>query len=276
MADRTPKTMSSRLMTMKFMQRSAAKSVASSPSTPNGPPSKKARLSNGRSAPTTPDHEILQSALLLEEKKRQEALDKAAQYTGETKWVLSFTDPLDDKRQDSLKVRQAGFAEIDAGDDSEEEEEEPRPIRMQFGGGLKKKKADVGTAWVTSKYASLNITQKPVFEKADDSEGETESSSEDYDSDDPAAALIRETKREVAAERRESRKARASTANETPRRPSGMRTGGLSSGGHRTSAGRDMSNVECFKCGQKGHVREMCPNPNTPRGSAGRGRGRGR
>ncbi|CAO2647066.1 Nn.00g079880.m01.CDS01 [Neocucurbitaria sp. VM-36] len=263
MADRTPKTMSSRLMTMKFMQRSAAKSVASSPSTPNGPPSKKARLSNGRSAPGTPDHEILQSALLAEEKKRQEALDKAAQYTGETKWVLSYTDPLDGKRQDTLRVRQAGFAEIDAGDDSEEEEEESKPIRMQFGGGVKKK------------------ADKPVpFEKAEDSQGEIESSSEDYDSDDPTAALIRETKREVAAERRESRKARTSTNNDSPRGPpkphnEDMNHGGLSSGG-RKPAGRGMSNVECYICGQKGHVRDMCPKRNTPRGSAGRGRGRGR
>jgi hypothetical protein len=123
------------------MQRSAAKSTASSPSTPNGPSSKKVRLSSGASAPGTPgtpDHEILQSALAAEEKKRQEALDKAAQHSGETKWVLSFKDPLDGKRGESLKVRQAGFAELDAEDTSEEDEEEARPIRKQFGGGVKR------------------------------------------------------------------------------------------------------------------------------------------
>jgi hypothetical protein len=119
------------------MQRSAHKATAASPTTPNGPPSKKARLSNGHSAPGTPDHEIIQSAVILEEKKRQEALEKAAQHAGETKWVLSFKDPLDGKRQESLQVKQAGFAEIDAADDSEEEE--ARPIRKQFGGGLKRK-----------------------------------------------------------------------------------------------------------------------------------------
>ncbi|KAF1847844.1 uncharacterized protein K460DRAFT_374823 [Cucurbitaria berberidis CBS 394.84] len=264
MADSTPKSMSSRLMTMKFMQRSAAKSVASAPSTPNGPPSKKKRLANGASAPSTPDQEILQSALVAEEKKRQEALEKAAQYTGETKWVLSFKDPLDGKRKESMKVRQAGFAEIDAGDDSDEEEEEPKPIRMQFGGGVKK-------------------ADKPItFEKAEDSEGEIESTSEEYDSDDPTAALIRETKREVAAERRESRKAHTSTGNDSPRGPprpphEDMNLGGLTSisGGRRPGA-RDMGNVECYRCGQKGHMKDDCPKPNTPRGSAGRGRGRGR
>jgi hypothetical protein len=121
------------------MQRAAAKSSPSSPSTPNGPPSKKSRLSNGTSAAITSDYEIIQAAQVAEEEKRQAALDKAAQHVGETKWVLSFKDPLEGKRQDSMNVRQAGFAEIDADDDSEEDEEETRPIRMQFGGGVKKK-----------------------------------------------------------------------------------------------------------------------------------------
>lgn len=123
------------------MQRAAAKS---SPSTPNGPPSKKARLSNGASAVGTSDHEIIQSGLDAEEAKREAALDKAAQHAGETKWVLSFKDPLEGKRQDAMKVRQAGFAELDAEDDDEDDEEDVKPIRMQFGGGVKKK-ADVRT-----------------------------------------------------------------------------------------------------------------------------------
>jgi hypothetical protein len=153
MSGNTPKTMSSRLMTMKvsylvarnakqvltgkqFMQRSAAKNVASSPTTPKGPASKKVRLSNGGSA--TPDQQILQSALAEEEKKQQEALDKAALYTGETKWVLSYKDPLEGKRDDALHVRQAGFAELDAEDESDEDDEPAQPIRKQYGGGVKK------------------------------------------------------------------------------------------------------------------------------------------
>jgi hypothetical protein len=122
------------------MQRAAAKSSPSSSSTPNGPPAKKARLSHGASAVGTSDQEIIQSGLDAEEAKRQAALDKAAQHTGETKWVLSFQDPLEGKRQDAMKVRHAGYAEIDAEEDSEDEED-IRPVRMQFGGGVKK--ADV-------------------------------------------------------------------------------------------------------------------------------------
>jgi hypothetical protein len=273
------------LLTRKqFMQRSAAKTVASSPSTPNGPPSKKVRLSNGTSAPGTPgtpDHEILQSALAAEEKKQQEALDKAAQYKGDTKWVLSIKDPLEGKRQESMKVRHAGFAEIDAEDESGEEEAEARPVRMQFGGGLKKN--DVCMMRVAQQKCHTNWFQTAVpFEKAEDSEEDTGASSEDLDSDDPTAELIRETKREVAAQRRESRKARTSTGNDPPRRPSrpadeDMDVGGLTSlSGGRQPAGRDMSNVECHKCGRKGHMVSNCPKNSAPRGSAGRGRGRGR
>jgi hypothetical protein len=131
------------------MQRAAAKSSPSSPSTPNGPPTKKSRLSNGTSAATTSDYEIIQAAKVAEEKKHQAALDKAAQHVGETKWVLSFKDPLEGKRQDSMTVRQAGFAEIDADDDSEDEEE-TRPIRMQFGGGVKKKAEVCTTGFLES------------------------------------------------------------------------------------------------------------------------------
>lgn len=153
-------------MRKQFMQRSAAKSTASSPSTPNGPPSKKARLSNGASAPATPgtsDHEILQSALAAEEKKRQEALDKAAQYTGETKWVLSFKEPLEGKQDTGLKVRQAGFAEIDAEGDSEEDEQETKPVRKQFGGGVKR--AEVFLAAGSDNAPTLTQSRSPSLPK---------------------------------------------------------------------------------------------------------------
>lgn len=152
MSGNTPKSMSNRLMTMKvsfiercrksmpnriqFMQRSAAKNVAASPTASNGPASKKVRLSNGSSAAA--DQQILQSALAEEEKKQQEARDKAAQYTGETKWVLSYKDPLEGKRGGTLNVRQAGFAELDAEDSEDDDDEPAQPIRKQYGGGVKR------------------------------------------------------------------------------------------------------------------------------------------
>lgn len=256
------------------MQRSAAKNVAASPTTPNGPASKKVRLSNGGSVAA--DHQILQSALAEEAKKQQEALDKASQHTGETKWVLSYTDPLDGKRGDALTVRQAGFAELDADDSEEEEDEEQaQPIRRQYGGGVKK--APVWHRQASGALDGANNQQKPVFETAEGSEGESEASSEDdYDSDDPTAELIRETKREMSSKKRESRKSLGEASPRAAPRPINEdanldRLTSLSGG--RKPAGRDMSSMECFKCGQKGHAKADCPNPG--RGSAGRGRGRG-
>jgi len=236
-------------MTMKFMQRSAAKSTASSPSTPNGPPAKKPRLSKGESTPGTPtshDHEILQTALAEEARKQQEASDKAAQYSGETKWVLSFQEPLGGKREESMNVRKAGFAELDAEDDSEDEEDEIRPTRMQFGGGVKKK-ADASVP----------------FAKAEDSESETSSSEGECDPDDALAMLIGETKREVAAERRGARQPRTGMGNHSPRVPPKPVN----------EANEDMyvGNLTTLS-GGLGRSRPKC----TPRGSAGRGRGRGR
>ncbi|KAF2021276.1 hypothetical protein BU24DRAFT_446329 [Aaosphaeria arxii CBS 175.79] len=263
----TPKTMSNRLMTMKFMQRSAAKSAKSEPSTPDGPHSKKVRLSNGRSAPSTPgtpsDHEVLKAVLDEEEKKRQEAVDRAAEKAGETKWVLSFKDPNEASRKPAMNVVQAGFAVIDADDDSDDEGE-LQPARMTFGGGVKRE-------------------QKKAPESDDNSDDSAEESdSSELDSDDPTAALIRETKREMAERARESRKAEKRTEENAQRRPkpidqdmdlanltsiSGGRPGGSGGGG------RDFSTMQCFGCGQVGHRKQDCPNGSNDRGRGFMGRG---
>jgi hypothetical protein len=125
------------------------------------------------------------------------------------------------------------------------------------------------------------VSQKPVvFENADESEGEVGSSEDDYDSDDPTAALIRETKREVASETRKSRNVQKQNE-DSPRGPRRAPNGdvslrgltSLSGSGDKKNQPRNMSNAECFRCGQKGHMQSDCPKP---RSSAGRGRGGGR
>ncbi len=110
-------------------------------------------------------------------------------------------------------------------------------------------------------------------------EHETESSSEDYDSDDPTAELFRETKRQIAEEKRKSQKSPVTTGYSTPNKQppkfdEDMNLGGITSlSGGRT---RDMSNITCFNGGRRGHTRESCQRPGHARGGAGRGRGRGR
>jgi hypothetical protein len=90
---------------------------------------------------------MIQAALAAEERIRQEAVDKASAKAGETKWVLSFQDSKNGARSEGLDVVQAGFAVIDADDDSDEDEEQ-RPARMQFGGGLPKEVCHNPKIWI--------------------------------------------------------------------------------------------------------------------------------
>ncbi|OJJ75734.1 hypothetical protein ASPBRDRAFT_191940 [Aspergillus brasiliensis CBS 101740] len=99
------KTMSSRLLTMKFMQRAAATNAARETSQPASTddskvstPPKRQRLSTGPESPvSTPksDLEAITAALAEEEEKRKEALARQAQDSGDTEWVLDYgTEPV--------------------------------------------------------------------------------------------------------------------------------------------------------------------------------------
>ncbi|KAG2411577.1 hypothetical protein HFD88_009133 [Aspergillus terreus] len=89
------KTMSSRLLTMKFMQRAAATAAAKeSPQTPtesSTPTPKRQRLTPTQSpAGPSSDLEAISAALAAEEDKRREALSRQAAEAGETEWVLDY------------------------------------------------------------------------------------------------------------------------------------------------------------------------------------------
>ncbi|KAL2220439.1 hypothetical protein M432DRAFT_318767 [Thermoascus aurantiacus ATCC 26904] len=94
------KTMSSRLLAMKFMQRAAAAQAAaaanaqSSAAQPddNLPAAKRPRLStDGPRAPShASDLEAISAAVAAEEQKRAEAVARQAAEAGETEWVLDF------------------------------------------------------------------------------------------------------------------------------------------------------------------------------------------
>lgn len=122
----TPKTMSSRLMTMKFMQRGAAAaaaagaSEASSPATPRSDDgsAKRQKTSHAPSAagsPATPlyDQKAIQAALEEEEKKRQAAIEKRAAELGDSHWVLEGVSLPKSGTRPLLNVVQVGFAQID-------------------------------------------------------------------------------------------------------------------------------------------------------------------
>ncbi|KAL4747333.1 hypothetical protein BDW72DRAFT_16738 [Aspergillus terricola var. indicus] len=97
---RPEKNMSSRLLTMKFMQRAAASAAtkeaaqSASGSEFSDSTTKKRRVSAADGSSTAPssDMEAISAALAEEEERRREAISRQAAEAGETEWVLDFGD----------------------------------------------------------------------------------------------------------------------------------------------------------------------------------------
>ncbi|OJJ79242.1 uncharacterized protein ASPGLDRAFT_40108 [Aspergillus glaucus CBS 516.65] len=146
------KTMSSRLMTMGFMQRSAAanKSRTSTEGT-RTPESKRTRLSTEASpepaAKPSSDLEAISAAIAAEEEKRREALSKQAAEAGDTEWVLDYPG-----------VQQAARPiVVAAGSLDDDDDEESYGGRQAYGNFKHKKKT--GVAYGNPGEEELNGTQ---------------------------------------------------------------------------------------------------------------------
>jgi len=136
-----PKAMSSRLATMKFMQRAGASPFA--PSTPSEPPSKKQLLSSGSyvsASPSTPQNgtPAAQGLPASGDGTRAEAQSDR----GETKWYLSVQQPAAPAQESPLQIVSAGYSTLDAAvsarerSDGGDEVERARPSvqgRRSFG-----------------------------------------------------------------------------------------------------------------------------------------------
>lgn len=147
----TPKTMSSRLMTMKFMQRGAAAAAAdapdaSSPATPGSDDgsAKRRKTSHTPSAagsPATPlfDQQAIRAAVEEEERKKRAAIEKRAAELGDSHWVLEGAASLPPRSsRPLLNVVEVGFAQIDyASTSGRDDDDDPFdlggvPSRPQF------------------------------------------------------------------------------------------------------------------------------------------------
>ncbi|TLD13150.1 uncharacterized protein PgNI_03220 [Pyricularia grisea] len=132
--------MSSRLLSMKFMQRGIANSsTASSPTTPRAEDTTHASKRRKSEGPLSPalnrgqaagsaklDEKAVKAAIAEEERKRQAAIAKQAAESGDTHWVLDFPaaspSSASSKSKAPLRVVQVGFAQIDTADKGENEE----------------------------------------------------------------------------------------------------------------------------------------------------------
>ncbi|ETS80019.1 hypothetical protein PFICI_07548 [Pestalotiopsis fici W106-1] len=197
-AQTTPKGMSSRLLTMKFMQRAAASSSpASAPSTPaSDDSSKRRKISHNRSnndeLEVQVDRKAIQAAIEEGERKREEALVKHAEELGDARWVLNVPNLSSSGAgaPNPLRVVQVGYAQIDSPDTSDDDADTSRntpekvqPIRRY---NMGKKKACCFSYHVycyTFLKLHINLTSLQTATEASDSEDDDGDSDSSNDSD---------------------------------------------------------------------------------------------
>lgn len=135
----------------------AATRSGSAPSTPNGPPAKRMRLSTGASpAVAYSDAGSPGSVMSQEDSRHQEALERQAQEAGETQWVLKASTPRSALSRPPLQIVSMSLADLDTGKEDGDAEDsldayraETVSGRMTFGKVIKHKKAlkEQGTSW---------------------------------------------------------------------------------------------------------------------------------
>ncbi|CAL3968836.1 unnamed protein product [Diplocarpon coronariae] len=268
-----PKSMSSRLLTMKFMQRAAHSSLSAAPSTPEEPAQKR-RRTDSASTPGKVDVDILadrkavEAALASEEAKRQAALEKQAIEAGDTRWVLSFEDQCHSAPSPilALRVVQTGFANLDAS-----------PSQARF---LDDSSEDVPTTIGRRSFGRFNRTlekqQDPTLESSEpegDDEDEDDKSEPDDGSDDPTSALIKASRQEATDQARAERKVKkraaisGSEGAAKKRKKEMVNLNGLTSlSGKQERTQQVPAGVSCYSCGGP-HYKKDCPK--TKRGYLG-------
>ncbi|KAI9650368.1 hypothetical protein NHQ30_000381 [Ciborinia camelliae] len=269
-----PKAMSSRLLTMKFMQRAAASSPTNVSPSPLDEPSPK-RQKTAQNTPTKfnvdtlADNRAIRAAIEEEEAKKEAALDRAAAEAGDTRWVLSFEGRKHlNTPTNTLRVVQAGFANLDL----------PSPIRFGRAGDNDdtfedEKPLMVGRRSFGKFNKVLEKQQNPDVEFSSSSEEESEEEEEesgDEDSeDDPTGAkeLIKASRLEaikrVKEERKEKKKAEKAEGLELAkkRKKKHISLNGLTSlSGSGGGGGANKSDIKCYIC-EGNHIAKECPKP---------------
>ncbi|KAG0637198.1 hypothetical protein HOY80DRAFT_1023973 [Tuber brumale] len=213
------KPMSSRLLTMNFMQRNA-------------------------SVPGSKSHAEVQRAIEEENAKREAALlatrDRSGASTredAETRWELSI---IRKAPQTSVRVVTVGYGDLVGGggygDDEDDDEKEEEEQEKGTGGRMKFGKYGV--------KAEQNTPKKPYQEISDDSS--SSSSSDDSDCDSDSDSSRNRQKKKTKARKMDDDKIL-------------KKLHCISNSGPPSTSGPVGGGGKCFECGKPGHVRAACP-----------------
>ncbi|KAI0408674.1 hypothetical protein F4802DRAFT_359938 [Xylaria palmicola] len=275
----TPKTMSSRLLTMKFMQRAAASTP--SPTTPSDQSNKRRKVSHD----TTPHQNVdtlvnqaaIQAAIAEEEKKVESALLKRAEELGDARWVLDVPQTVrGHAAQTPLNVVQVGFAQIDSPDAGNETDPavDPHgnvPTFRRY--NMDKKKISKKKQ---SKSSGSNSDSNPDSDSDSGSDSDSDSDSDassseetfgrqSFGSNPRTTPTTQSSARMVMKSKKSTERLKAMQFAEKRRKkevklnsPKGGITS-ISSGGG-PSPGQSV-NLTCFRCGQFGHRALDCKKP---------------
>ncbi|RKF54230.1 putative zinc knuckle protein [Golovinomyces cichoracearum] len=252
-----PKSMSSRLLTMKFMQRAAAPPVVQAPSSAiERSPKRRKKESDSTSLRQNDnsfaDHNYMLLALAEEKKKSLAALDKLAAESGDTRWVLNYKDQECPASATSLRVVYTGYAGVDGSSSLNvainEYEEKPTMIGRRSFGEFNK---------VLERQQNLR-DEETLGSGSEGDENAHKNSSESEisasDENDPTSQLIKNTRRELGTKSRVEIKAKNNDTNGDVGQRSKKRRQTEVSLNHLTSlSGRQeispRAQIECYLCG---------------------------
>ncbi|ETS06452.1 hypothetical protein M419DRAFT_68639 [Trichoderma reesei RUT C-30] len=250
MAPDTPKGPSSRLLTMKFMQRAVASAASSPQPDENSQTSKKRKLKHSATAAAEErisaliDQASIKAAIEEQEAKRQAAL--ALHSATGAHWVLNTKlDKLNASKpsEPSLNVVYVGYGDIDSDNESGGED---------------------------APQSGRTSTRKPKVQKPspskDDQSGE-ESSSDDDDDEEPKRksrrldsgdSSSRSQSRSIPRLSEEAKKAKDFREKRKKKEVRLNTISSISSAGA-GGAGSPASNMTCYVCKQPGHKAASCP-----------------
>lgn len=256
MAPETPRGVSSKLLTMKFMQRAVA-SENSSPASETH--SSKKRKTEHSPAAGRLDLKInqaaIQAALDAQETKRQEALEKHV--GADTRWVLNDAlvgSKAPNQVKTPMNVVYVGYGDIDSSNDSGDNEDAPAAGRTS-----------------TNSFKKAN-NQKQEAQKASDDEEDSEDEDSDH-ADTPSQGRKRKPSTDSPSHSRSRSRSRPNPENNKAKefrdkrkkkevklsRPTSISGGGISSGGGSQFSPAGGKSMTCYKCHQSGHKAIDCP-----------------